>query len=68
MKMAEIRKLKEKELNEKLANLKEEFFNLRFRHKTNQLENPKRLTIVRKDIARIKTLISERNLVDELNS
>lgn len=60
MKMAEIRKLSEAEVNKKLFDFKDELFNLRFRHKINQLENPMRIKEVKKNIARIKTLISER--------
>lgn len=61
MKMAEIRKLNDSEVSKKLFELKDELFNLRFRHKINQLENPMRIRIVKKDIARIKTLINERH-------
>lgn len=50
------------ELNEKLVALKNELFNLRFQHSTGQLTNPKQLTNVKKDIARIKTIITEREL------
>lgn len=63
MKMSEIKKLNDSEVSKKLFDLKDELFNLRFRHKINQLENPMRLRIVKKDIARIKTLINERKLV-----
>ena len=45
------------ELNSKRAELKQELFNLRFQHAVNQLENPKRLQAVKKDIARVKTFI-----------
>ena len=45
------------ELNEKLAELKQELFNLRFQHAVNQLENPMRMKAVKKDIARVKTFI-----------
>ena len=60
MKILEIRKLSEADVQKKLLELKDELFNLRFRHKINQLENPMRIRIVKKDIARIKTLINER--------
>ena len=50
------------ELNEELSNLKAELFNLRFQLAVNQLENPLRVRIVKKDIARIKTVIREREL------
>ncbi len=60
MKAVEIREFSVTELNEKLANLKAELFNLRFQHAINQLENPTRISAVKKDIARIKTVIRER--------
>ena len=59
MKANELRKLSVEELNTKLADLKAELFNLRFQHTINQLDNPLRLVAVRKDIARVKTLIGE---------
>ena len=62
MKPAEIRELSMAELNQKLADLKTELFNLRFQHAINQLDNPLRLQIVRKDIARVKTVIREKEL------
>lgn len=62
MKAAQIRELSEVELAEKLRDLKEELFNLRFQHAINQLENPMRLVAVRKDIARVKTIIKQREL------
>ena len=45
------------ELEEKLAELKQELFNLRFQHSVNQLENPMRMKAVKRDIARVKTFI-----------
>lgn len=62
MKPAEIRELSVAELNQKLTDLKAELFNLRFQHAINQLDNPLRLQIVRKDIARVKTVIREKEL------
>lgn len=59
MKANEIRDMTADELNKKLAELKEELFNLRFQHAVNQLENPKRLQAVKKDIARVKTIIRQ---------
>lgn len=59
MKAAEIRELSEVELNDKLRDLKADLFNLRFQHAINQLENPMRLNLVKKDIARIKTVLRE---------
>jgi large subunit ribosomal protein L29 len=60
MKAAEMRELSETELNQKLMDLKAELFNLRFQHAINQLENPMRLSVVKKDIARVKTVIVQR--------
>jgi len=58
MKANEIKELTVEELEKKLADLKQELFNLRFQHSVNQLENPSRLVAVRKDIARVKTAIT----------
>ncbi len=60
MKAAELRDMSAKELNEKLAELKQELFNLRFQHAINQLENPGRIEIVKKDIARVLTVLAEK--------
>jgi|WetSurMetagenome_2_1015567.scaffolds.fasta_scaffold00133_30 large subunit ribosomal protein L29 len=60
MKIHEIRQLSVKELSERVAGLDEEMFNLRFQAKMGQLANPLRLRTVRKDIARTKTVISEK--------
>lgn len=57
MKANEIKDMTVDELNSKLAELKQELFNLRFQHAVNHLENPKRLQAVKKDIARVKTFI-----------
>ena len=62
MKATEIRELSDKELQEKLNDLKAELFNLRFQHAINQLDNPMRLYIVKKDIARVKTQIRANEL------
>ena len=59
MKAAEVRKLSATELSEKLTELKAELFHLRFQHAINQLENPTRIKAVKKDIARIKTILCE---------
>ena len=59
MKANEIRENTLPELNEQLAKLKEELFNLRFQHAINQLDNPTRIAAVKKDIARVKTLLRE---------
>jgi large subunit ribosomal protein L29 len=60
MKITEIRPLPIQELKEKALALDEELFNLRFQEKMGQLSNPVRLRIVRRDIARIKTIIAEK--------
>ena len=62
MKVKEIRDMSAGELNQKVASLKEELFNLRFQHATGQLENPMRIREVKKSIARIKTLQREQEL------
>lgn len=62
MKAKEIRQMSDQELNKKLMELKNELFNLRFQLATGQLDNPMRIKAVRKDIARIKTIIREREL------
>ena len=62
MKAAEIREMNSAELNEKLSDLKAELFNLRFQHAINQLENPLRIKVVKRDIARIKTVLRENEL------
>lgn len=59
MKANEIRKLSVAELDSKLADLKKDLFMLRMQHATNQLDNPLRIADVKKDIARIKTIIRE---------
>ena len=56
MKASEIRKLSAKELDAKLIELKDELFKLRFQQAVNQLDNPMRISAVKKDIARIKTV------------
>ena len=68
MNAKEIREYNISELNDKLAKLKEELFNLRFQLAINQLENPMRITAVKKDIARIKTIIRENELKDSANA
>ena len=50
------------ELKEKLASSKQELFNLRFQHSTGQLKNPLQLDTVKKDIARVMTILKEREL------
>lgn len=62
MKVNEIRGMSAGELNQKLAELKEELFNLRFQLATGQLENPMRIKDVKKTIARVKTILREQEL------
>lgn len=62
MKVKEIREMSEAELEQKLVALKDELFNLRFRSVTGQLDNPMRIGEVRKAIARVKTVLREREL------
>ena len=62
MKAKEIKEMTKDELVAKLASLKEELFNLRFRHATGQLENPNVISGVKKDIARVKTVLREREI------
>ena len=62
MKASEIRDMTADELNTKLAYLKAELFNLRFQLAINQLDNPMRISAVKKDIARVKTVIRENEL------
>lgn len=59
MKATEVRKMSAKELDEKLVELKKDLFQLRLQHATNQLENPTRIAEVKKDIARVKTVMRE---------
>ena len=61
MKTIEIRKMSAEELEAKLKELKSELFNLRFQHAINQLENPHRIADVKKDIARVMTILHEKN-------
>ncbi len=62
MKTNEMREMTHAELDQRLAELKSELFNLRFQLATGQLENPLRIRNVRKDIARVKTIIRENEL------
>ena len=62
MKATELRALSAQDLNKKLADLKTELFNLRFQHAVNQLDKPMRLAVVKKDIARVKTVLKEKEL------
>ena len=62
MKVNELRELTPEELALKLSELKAELFNLRFQNATNQLDNPLKIADVKKSIARVKTIIREREL------
>lgn len=62
MKASELRKLSNEELNKKLKDLKAELFNLRFQLAINQLENPMRISTVKKDIARVQTILRQNEL------
>lgn len=62
MKASEVRQMSGQELDSKLLELKSELFNLRFQLATGQLDNPLRIKAVRKNIARVKTTIREREL------
>ena len=62
MKIKEIREMSASELTSKLADLKKELFNLKFQHAANQLDNPNRIADVKKDIAKVKTIIRENEL------
>ncbi len=62
MKVKELRELSTEQLEKKLAELKNELFNLRFQLAINQLENPNRIPEVRHDIARVMTLLREKNV------
>ena len=66
MKASELRELTAEELQQKLKDLKEELFNLRFQLAINQLENPMRISAVKKDIARVHTELTqmEKNSAD----
>lgn len=62
MKASELREKTQQELNDELKQLKSELFKLRFQLATNQLDNPMQLKQVKKSIARVKTVIREREL------
>lgn len=62
MKIQDIRDLSTQELEDKVKDLKEELFNLRFQNATNQLDNPMRIVSVKKDIAKVKTVLKEKEL------
>jgi len=57
----ELREMNVEELNAKLKELKDELFTLRFQHAINQLDNPQKMVEVKKNIARVMTILSEKN-------
>ena len=61
MKATELREMTDVELNKQLKDLKAELFNLRFQHTIHQLDNPIRIEAVKKDIARVMTVLAEKN-------
>ena len=61
MKATELRAMSAKDLETKLADLKQELFNLRFQHAINQLDNPHKIADGKTDIARVMTVLSEKN-------
>jgi len=62
MKASELRKISDAELESKLGDLKKDLFFLRMQHATNQLDNPLQIAQVKRDIARVKTIIREKQL------
>ena len=60
MELKKMREMSEVELNAELVKMKKDLFNLRLQNATNQLENPNRINDVKKDIARVKTIIREK--------
>ena len=68
MAIKEFKELDLKELNDKLIDLKDELYKLRFQLAINQLENPMRIVAVKKDIARIKTVIRENEIKNSTNA
>ena len=64
MKVEEIRKMSDEELSNELASLKEELFKLRFQHSIHQLDNPMKLVETKKTIARMLTVLREKQLAE----
>ena len=62
MELKKMRDMTEVELNTELSKMKKELFNLRFQHATGQLENPVKMREVKREIARVKTIIREKEL------
>jgi len=67
MKASEIRDLGAEEIQQKIADLKEALFNLRFQHEVGQLENPKKIGETKKDIARLKSVLNAKTQPKEEN-
>ncbi|MDY3618170.1 50S ribosomal protein L29 [Agathobaculum sp.] len=65
MKASEIRELSAEELTAKLGDLKKDLFNLRLQHATNQLDNTNKIVEVKHDIARVNTVLREKQLADK---
>lgn len=65
MKASEIREMSLEELHRKVEDLKEELFNLRFQHETDQLDNSQKMKQTKRDIARVKTVITEFERLEE---
>jgi len=65
VKARELREMSDRDLDRKLRDLKEELFNLRFQASTGQLDNPMRIRLVRRDIARVLTVVRERQIEAE---
>ena len=66
MKVQESRELTKKEQLEKISDLSQEYFNLKFQLATGKIENPGRLKFIRRDIARLKTIVKETELVGSM--
>ena len=64
MELKKIREMSEAELNSELVRMKKDLFNLRFQHVTGQLENPIKMRETKRDIARVKTIIREKELAN----
>ena len=62
MELKKMREMSEAELNAELIRMKKDLFNLRFQHVTGQLENPVQMRETKRDIARVKTIIREKEL------
>lgn len=62
MELKKIREMSEAELNSELVRMKKDLFNIRFQHVTGQLENPIKMRETKRDIARVKTIIREKEL------